>query len=144
MSCFRRYQEVTSERWIDKRSSSVLWVNMRLAEPLAKAIPLKWGLLRTPRQENPLLLKSLINRTFTKTWCLNRYFPHVSYYMVSTKALKQIQKYINWLFPVCFLQIRREISTMKLINHPNVVRLYEVSLLAPTTILSVSCLWIKI
>jgi len=27
-----------------------------------------------------------------------------------------------------FLQIRREVATMKLIKHPNVVRLYEVSL----------------
>lgn len=29
----------------------------------------------------------------------------------------------------CFCQIKREISTMKLIKHPNVVQLYEVSLI---------------
>lgn len=43
------------------------------------------------------------------------------------------QIYFNF---VCHLQIKREISTMKLIRHPNVIRMFEVRCESCLTILS--------
>jgi serine/threonine protein kinase len=37
-----------------------------------------------------------------------------------------------------FLQIKREISTMKLIRHPNVIRMYEVCIISPRNYSSLS------